>query len=112
MALAPVSMFYRTMFVQAHIALNNAMACRAFRGIRLGLIQDVNSGSIPSATNLIILRSEKGFGKQISRDCEWIRRLPCYYRDYEEHGIWTLDLLWKRSGMTMYRESRQMEFDK
>jgi hypothetical protein len=60
MALAPVSMIYRTLFVQAHIALNNAMACRAFRGIRLGLIQEVDGSTMTSATNPIVLRLAHG----------------------------------------------------
>jgi len=38
--LAPVSPAYLTMFIIPHIALGSAMACRVFRGLRLGLISD------------------------------------------------------------------------
>ena len=48
------------MFFQPHIALNNAMACRVFRGIRLGLIQDVDGNAKKPATNLNLLRLSRG----------------------------------------------------
>jgi hypothetical protein len=35
-----VPLLFRTMFIPAHIALDSAMACRVFRSIRLGLIEN------------------------------------------------------------------------
>jgi hypothetical protein len=55
MALAPVSITYRTIFIQPHIALNNTMACRVFRGIRLGSIQEVD-GTTQLTKNSTIIR--------------------------------------------------------
>ena len=40
MAQAPVPPVYKAMFSVPNIALESAMACRVFRGIRLGLIND------------------------------------------------------------------------
>jgi hypothetical protein len=56
MALAPVSMAYRTIFIQPHIVLNNAMACRVFRGIKLGLIRDVDDAAMNSTKVSTIMR--------------------------------------------------------
>jgi hypothetical protein len=40
MLLAPVSQLYKVMFIIPHVALDSSMACRVFRGLRLGLIGD------------------------------------------------------------------------
>jgi hypothetical protein len=45
--LAPVSLAYKLLFVMPHLVLDSLMACRVFRGLKLGLIEDVNC-SMPS----------------------------------------------------------------
>jgi hypothetical protein len=42
---APVSEVYKIMFVIPHVALNSSMACRVFRGLKLGFIDDVEECS-------------------------------------------------------------------
>jgi hypothetical protein len=51
MMLAPVSAVYHDMFVIPHIAVDSVMACRVFRGIKLGYIRDTdNITSTPLTT--------------------------------------------------------------
>ena len=40
MIFAPVAPVYQAMFTSPNMALESAMACRVFRGVRLGLIKD------------------------------------------------------------------------
>jgi hypothetical protein len=40
--LGPVSEAYKLMFVIPRIALDSSMACLVFRGLKLGLIEDIN----------------------------------------------------------------------
>ena len=46
--LAPVSKVYKIMFILPHVALDSSMACRVFRGLKLGLIQDIEELSVQS----------------------------------------------------------------
>jgi hypothetical protein len=43
--LAPVSEVYKIMFVIPHVALDSSMACRVFRGLKLGFIDDIEECS-------------------------------------------------------------------
>jgi hypothetical protein len=45
MMLAPVSAVYHAMFIMPHIAVDSVMACRVFRGIKLGYIKDASNTS-------------------------------------------------------------------
>ena len=49
MVLAPISRVYPVIFVTPHLALDSAMACRVFRGLKLGYISDTD---IPKVTSL------------------------------------------------------------
>jgi hypothetical protein len=40
--LAPVPLVYRYMFVNLHLAIDSAMACRVFRGVKLGYIKETD----------------------------------------------------------------------
>jgi len=51
MVLAPVSRAYQPMFVLPHVALDSAMACRVFRGVKLGHLSDTDAVA-PKATSL------------------------------------------------------------
>jgi hypothetical protein len=44
--LAPVSQGFKLMFIVPHVALNSSMACRVFRGLKLGLIEDIDEFSV------------------------------------------------------------------
>ena len=46
--LAPVSEVYKIMFVLPSIALDSSMACRVFRGLKLGLIEEIDECSVRS----------------------------------------------------------------
>jgi hypothetical protein len=51
MVLAPISRVYPVIFVTPHLALDSAMACRVFRGLKLGYISDTDA-DIPKVTSL------------------------------------------------------------
>jgi hypothetical protein len=51
MVLAPVSRAYQPMFVIPHVALDSAMACRVFRGMKLGYLSDTDAVA-PKVTSL------------------------------------------------------------
>jgi hypothetical protein len=40
MVFSPAPIIYKCMFVLPHLALDSSMACRVFRGIKLGYIKD------------------------------------------------------------------------
>ena len=46
MVLSPVSLVYQYMFLMPHLALDSAMACRVFRGVKLGCIQDAEDDTV------------------------------------------------------------------
>jgi hypothetical protein len=45
MVLSPVSDVYHIMFIAPYIALVSVMACRVFRGVKLGYIKDADDGT-------------------------------------------------------------------
>jgi hypothetical protein len=42
MVFSPASIVYKCIFIMPHLALDSAMACRVFRGIKLGYIKDAD----------------------------------------------------------------------
>jgi hypothetical protein len=56
LVLTPVPVVFRTMFIVPNLALASAMACRVFRGIRLGSIEDMDLCTIGSTTKRSTLR--------------------------------------------------------
>jgi hypothetical protein len=46
--LSPVPLVYRYMFVTLHLAMDSAIACRVFRGVKLGYIKETDDDMAPS----------------------------------------------------------------
>ena len=57
MVWAPVPPVYQAMFTAPNIALESAMACRVFRGVRLGLIKEKGGNTTQDAAIHLTKRS-------------------------------------------------------
>jgi hypothetical protein len=47
--LAPVPQIYKVSLMAPHVALDSSMACRVFRGLKLGFIEEIDENSVQSS---------------------------------------------------------------
>jgi len=66
--IAPVSHTYKTMFIIPHLELDSSMACRTFRSLKLGLIEDIDESSVPS--NSIVFARNPAITTEITLDMQ------------------------------------------
>jgi hypothetical protein len=60
--LVPAPQIYKTAFVPPRLALDSAMACRVFRGLKLGLINDIDELTVESRSKALTTRSSTAGG--------------------------------------------------